>query len=802
MAIFTNRLKLINSVPTSAIAIIVATQLAATGSAFAQSATSSPADEQVNDRATDYSEIVVSARKKKETLLEVPLAITAFSSAEIEKRNVQDLVDVASFTPSLNVSSYGNSTSQRSQQTVIIRGMTPASSYSNTTTVFLNGAPLGGAGLIDGISDVAQIEIVKGPQSAYFGRATFAGAVNIITRAPGDEFKASFDALYGSYNWVDLKATVEGAIIPGILKARITGRHYAIDGQYRIDANPGYAYGAQSSKNLLGEIEFTPSSNLKVRAFGAYMVQDDGLSPLAKFTTPSFNCNPGGQNFICGKLPIMDPLGPNTSLPPAFYTALQSPAAAVRYKDLGLDHVGSASEILIGTMNVDWQIPDSDLTLSSVTAANRTLSDSNNDLSNEYRTATADRNPFDTYNYAAAFSQEVRLTTDQTKRLRGLIGANYQWQRTGQTNMGITQAGNFLAYAPSNINRNKALGFFGNVSFDVTEQVIVNLEGRYQIDKSFGFRRLARDGEAYEEQVPGLEATTKKFLPRAILQYKFLPDMQLYASYSKGTNPGLFNAALLSYSQALRDEVYRLTGAGIAVTPESINNYEIGYKGNLFNNRLQVELGIYYAKWRNQLISQTIYIDNFALTGINGPAVFGTLSNLGSTDLKGIEASLFFRLADGLTGSAGGSINDSKINSYANAADAQVLGIVGAPPLDLYEGNQLANYSKYSANVALDYNRALTDDLDGFVHVDYFYKSRMYNGPANLVWTPDTHNVNARVGTEFGQHKLELFVENLTNNKAYNGITSSIDINRRNQRIVYGSLPTPRRFGIRLHFEY
>jgi outer membrane receptor protein involved in Fe transport len=243
--------------------LVVAAALigAAPGSALAQSKPSDNSGQSVNAAAGDNSgqsvneaastmaEVLVTARKRSETLLEVPLAITAMSSVTMEKRGVDSLLGVADYTPSLNITNFGNSTTNRGSQTVIIRGMVPGTTYNQTTTVFINGAPLAASGIIDGISDVAQVEIIKGPQSAYFGRSTFGGAVNIITKAPGDKFKVSLDGTYGSYNWTDLKASVEGAIIPGKLAARLTGRYYQTDGYYGSPLSPGYKYGAQESKN-------------------------------------------------------------------------------------------------------------------------------------------------------------------------------------------------------------------------------------------------------------------------------------------------------------------------------------------------------------------------------------------------------------------------------------------------------------------------------------------------------------------------------------------------------------------------
>jgi len=779
--------------------------VASPATALAQTAPVDNSGQSVNAGATDMSEIVVTARKKSETLLEVPLAITAMSSATLEKRGVDNLIGVANYTPSLNITSFGNSTTNRAQQTVIVRGMVPGSTYSQTTTVFINGAPLAASGLIDGISDIAQVEIIKGPQSAYFGRSTFAGAVNIITKAPRDEFKVSVDALYGSYNWTDLKATIEGAIIPGKLSARITGRVYDTDGMYESPLSPGYKYGAQSSKNVLGELNFTPTEDLTIRAFGAYIKMDDGYQSFVKFDSSTFNCSPSAATrFICGTLPSRYPTTPNPAQIPASYLAqLKAPAAGIRYKDLGLDHGGSATEIKVGTLNITYVLPDTGLTFSSVTAANETHAEVLTDNSNP-GTATALRQFSDGPSYTGAFNQEFRITSDQSKRLRGTIGANYSASRKGFMGFNVAAPDYVFRVAAGPFNRNKTSSVFASASLDVTPKIIVNLEGRYQDSTTLGYSRsLDASGKVVEAKIAGLKDKTTEFLPRAIVQYKFAPRHQLFATYAKGTNPGLFNTAFVSYSPALKDYLGKTLGGGLAAGSEHITSYEAGYKGEFLEGRLQVDLGAYYAQWRDQLILQSLYIVDQSLTGIPGTFPVNMYSNNGATDLKGFEANFFFKATPSLTFSGGGSINDTKILKYTNTNSATLLGYApGTAPLDLFKGNQLAYGSKYSANVSVDYTHELTSSVDGYIHADAFYKSGQYGEPGNLVKTADTKRVNLRVGANYEASKFELFVENVFDNRAYLSTSPAFDQNEGNRSIMAAVLPTPRRIGVRFHTAY
>jgi len=778
---------------------------AAPGSALAEASPKETSGEAVNSKATDLAEVVVTARKVSETLLEAPLSITAMSSATIEKKGIDSLVGVANFTPSLNVTNFGNSTTNRGSQTVIIRGMVPGTTYNQTTTVFVNGAPLAASGIIDGISDVAQVEVIKGPQSAYFGRSTFGGAINIITKAPGDDFKVTLDALYGSYNWTDLKATVEGAIIPGKLDARISGRIYNLDGYYGTSATPGYKYGAQSSKNISGEIKFTPTDDLSVRLFGAYVKLDDGYQSFVKFPKSYFNCSPTpGNSIICGELPLIYPTSPNpASLTSAFLTDINSPTAkAIRYRDIGLDHPGSATEIRIATMNIDYSLP-AGFTFSSVSSANDNYGDVLQDVSNP-GTPDAQRQPNLAGSYNSELSQEFRLTSDPSKRLRGLIGVSYGQLHRGGTGMGITAPGYaFVISAGGPFNKHTTYGVFGSASLDVTDKIILNAEARLQETKTIGYTRSVVNGEAVETAVPGLVNKDRNFLPRFIAQYKFAPSQQVYFTYAQGENPGIFNTAYVTYSPALQQYLTNLLGGGLAAGPEKITSYEVGYKGDLFDGRLQMDVSAYYAQWRDQVIVQGLRIVNPALTGIPGTLATNMYSNQGATDLKGIEANFFYRIAPGLNVSGGGSINDTKILRYTNTNSAQFLGYSpGTAPLTIYEGNQLPYGSKYSANLSIDYNRPINAALDGYLHADAYYKSRQFGEPGNFYWTPATRRVNLRAGVNYKQSRFEVFVENLFDERAYLSTSPAFDATDGNRPIAAAVLPMPRRVGVRFHTEF
>src|SRR5690606_7085245 len=118
-------------------------------------------------------------------------------------------------------------------------------------------------------------------------------------------------------------------------------------------------------------------------AFGGYMKMDDGYQSFVRFPRSDFNCSPTpGNEIICGVLPLKYPDSPNPELlPPSFFDDINSPAAAIKYRDIGLDHGGSATEVRVGTLNITYDLPRTGLTLSSLTAANDYYSDQISDAS-------------------------------------------------------------------------------------------------------------------------------------------------------------------------------------------------------------------------------------------------------------------------------------------------------------------------------------------------------------------------------------------------------------------------------------
>jgi iron complex outermembrane receptor protein len=256
--------------------IIVSTLAAAAALAGGQYATA--ADGPTADDATAIAEITVTARRRDESILETPVAIIAVTGEDLEAKGITSFNQLADSVPGINISnvSVGAGRNDRSFQQITLRGFVPSNSNSTLTATFIDGVPVASATAISSVSDPARVEILKGPQAAYFGRNTFAGAVNVVNRLPGDEFAGNVSLMAGTRSNLDFQAAFEGPLVSDKLGFRVNLHRFSKDGSYRNTANPGETLGDQSttSVNLLLTLQAT--DNFSAKLFALYSEDDDG----------------------------------------------------------------------------------------------------------------------------------------------------------------------------------------------------------------------------------------------------------------------------------------------------------------------------------------------------------------------------------------------------------------------------------------------------------------------------------------------------------------------------------------------
>jgi iron complex outermembrane receptor protein len=769
----------------------------------------------VAETSGGLEEITVTARKREEKLLDVPIAITAFSAKTIEAEGITSIEDLAQFTPGLNYDGNigGSGRNDRSFPEYIIRGMVPFSSTDPNTTVFLNGAPVT-SGQVEGIEDIDRIEVLKGPQSAYFGRSTFAGAINFITKDPSNTFQGSIDALIGSRNWRDIRAVLEGPVVDGKLDVRATFRDYARDGSYGNQAAPGakasndQTLGDQSTRSGTFEALLTPTDNLKIKAFGMMWEDADGPSAqgvlLAKdpLTGKAILGNCYNNTYICGTLPSLPAGTPaaNTLVDSYIQNYINQAQGPLQQIEPLPSQYGLQRQAYHYSVGIEYYFESLGITVNSLTSGNRQEYSELQDLDNQDTSKIPNPYaafipgdqlyynwPFNVEERRHDFSQELRLTSEQDQPFRWLAGVSYEHVHYDDS---LGQGGPFgLSNYGSTANESTTYGGFIGLAYDILSDLTLDFDARYQVDKVSSFAPLTTLQDA---------GYVHSFIPRTSLQYKINPDVMVYATYSEGANPPVFNATLATLTAEQRAYVESL-GATPLIKPETLKNYEAGVKGRFWGGMATLSADIYYDIWTNQIVAQTIFVPNLD----KPPTQESFNTNLGKSTLKGIEIEGTIAPVDHLVIDGSGAINDTRIDQYQCALCAATTGssYVG--------GKQLPNVSKYSAHVGLQYSDIFPyiNDASWYARLDYTFKSGVYDTAANLAQTPDQNVVNLKAGLIYGPFQFEAFIDNVNNDTAFTSIQPNYDeaslgeTFARYDAIIVG-LPNLRTFGGRVKYRF
>ena len=245
-------------------------------------------------------EILVTARKRTETLQDTPVAITAISADQIADFGAQSLADLSKMTAGLLF----DSEFTRGANRPVIRGQANILGASGVS-YFIDGVYVSGSIDDYDLGDVERIEIVKGPQSALYGRNSYSGAINIVTRSPGEELRASVKAEAAGDEEFLVHASISGPIGEN-LAGGVTLRHYEMGGHVENQFD-GKDIGKQESRSISGVLTFTPNERLSIRARGYYAERDDGQPGIFARRYFDNNCYPddgalyaGAGRYFCG----------------------------------------------------------------------------------------------------------------------------------------------------------------------------------------------------------------------------------------------------------------------------------------------------------------------------------------------------------------------------------------------------------------------------------------------------------------------------------------------------------------------
>jgi iron complex outermembrane receptor protein len=791
--------------------------LAGVGSAALLTAWPAMAQGQEAQRAVGIEEIVVTARKREERLQDVPLSITAFTETELQRRNVQGLYDVARFTPSLSFEDFNGT-----NESPVIRGQTQTrinNPVQNVAT-FMDGIYLQRAYMTDvGLLEMERVEVVKGPQSALYGRDSFAGAINYVTKKPNFEaYEGSASVTVGTDKRIDGKAAVGGPIIADKLAFRIGGGISKSDGSWKNNhplADTEISGGTKGNLNGWNNKQFSitvgarPIENLSIEAswYHADLFQEAraaytlaGVRGVALGLTVlpgTLNCSPTtlppgsvfgapaipvtANTLWCGALPAVPDLGggrpPVPTIDPRSF-AQKGPVDIIRTQVRYEFTDEIAVQYLFGRA------------LSDVNSAGQASDDALRGVPNipglpinflvTRGHISFDSQPNGGYEMT---SHEVRAEFSG-ERLQMLGGVYYSRSRdtyrayayqllpNGTTpieNIPVGRTAIPNVQATDNFggttNKDEILGIFGSASYNVTDALRVAFEGRWtQEDKRLIDRPTLLGANVAARRFGLLGDRFRYFTPRATVDYKLTDENMLYATVAKGLKTGGFNGN----QNRISDESQRL------FLPETNWTYEIGSKNTFFDGRLQANLSVYYIDWKDMQLNETVRnpIPNIPLTV---PAVI--LGNVGGATTWGVELEGLFQATDNLSINYGLSWNDPQFKSGVRLLEFQLTSLnlagqtfpfcsPGLCPADgSVGGNTLPRTPKWKGVIGAQWQGDITDTLGYYVRGDVTYQSKAYLEGMNIGWVPSRTLFNASIGVTGENWDVQLWGRNLFDKK-------------------------------------
>lgn len=765
----------------SLIALMAASGFVAPGAALAQTPDSAEAD--------DGNVIVVTARGREENIQEVPLAITAFDADEIDNRGIQELDDVARFTPGFSFEDFSGGFAQP-----VIRGQaqTRVTALETNVSTFLDGIYIPRSWAVDlGTTNLERVEIVKGPQSARYGRNAFAGAINYLPK------KAKITG--------EISGEIEGTIgiddrydIGGFLNFSVND-WFAIAGSYNYSTYDG----SWENSHPFADLDIPgPSTEGNVGGWSNRSVSvsavaqlSDGIKVEASYNYFDVNNEARASRYIADSVGgILDPStvsATNTGLVPitncgatrffAFSplicgelpapgdTAIVDPRSFGSQAQTGIFRANIEAEITdgltfsytFGNVNGDVNIgtsgePDPINCGTLVGPAGGFAP-----LCNFQQTPVGDID-YD--------SHEARLTFDNNGSIRGAIGGFYSDgvdnSRFSSINIAPVTGPDFIPFNGTPVpNFSMDPGPFNILLTNARTTTEVNsVFGEVQWTSSSGTIRIGAEARYSETEITAEDIrrdisrndTFKVFTPRFTVEYDLNDEVLIFGTVARGAKAGGFNLTGSTEERRTFDPEFNWT-------------YELGAKSAFVGGRLILNGSIFYTDWTDIQVNAADE-DLTDPTNRNVPSI---TQNLGDATVFGVELAARFQATDNLSIDATFSHTDTEYSS--STVDSRFSrGVPGltAPCDDVVcntdgniGGNTVERTPPTQASFGVQWDGEFGDDDSYFIRADSSWQSSFYADSANLGEIPSRFLVNGSAGVQIDNFSVRIWARNLLDKK-------------------------------------
>jgi len=722
-------------------------------------------------------EIVVSARRRKETVQDTPIAITAVSTNQMEAEGITKMSDIQGQVPNLLMT---QQVTGGAALNMSLRGLSFADiekSFDPTVAVVVDGAFIGtSTGQLLDFFDIASIEVLRGPQGTLFGRNTIGGVINVQRSRPTDEYSGKFEMEGGSYNTVTGRGVFNAPLIKGLLDAKFFLFHTSTDGFLKY-ANTGQNGGGGDNTNFGASFLLTPTDT-----FNALLTLEKQTST---YDNSVANISKTGEVFCA----IVSAAQCNRNATTDIYTVF-GPKSASSYSSPG------------ATLELNW-----DLGFTKLISLSNYRSETDQDTENVGAT--------DPVLYGVErkgvyhqLSEEVRASGNIVKSLDYVAGvyffdSNYELiQHTGGGLFPGTVYPTVMYNSQQTTGISTSEAVFADFNWQFADQWRLNFGGRETFDKKQLDTRVPL-GALFGPLTDfgNHEVSFNKFTPKVSIDYRPTQEHMIYASVSEGYRSGGFNGRGLTQVSAVTP-----------FNPETVWSYEVGAKTAWFDRRLLANIAVFYTNYKK--IQETI-------TESGGSTGNITIEkNAANAKIKGVELDLTAKPADELTLRASIGYLNAHFSGFTNA-EAWSNPATGASGLHIYDysdvnpiyapkvtGSLAADYTievpygKYTTTLGYRYIAPYDQQIarDDSVPVPNNDGTTVLSSNDARVRTNVQNLLDASIGLSIpGQHgetTVAVFGRNLTNNR---GTSSAFTVAG---LWSFATAREPKVYGVRVGYKF
>lgn len=747
--------------------------------------------------ASRIEEVLVFARRRQESSQDVPIALDVLDKEVFFQRGLYQLNDVVDQSASV----YLEQGSVPQDLNLSIRGLTPTRGRPNMA-ILLDGIDIttesmitsGGSLLVDpALFDIEQIEIVKGPQHALYGRSAFAGAISYKTRMPGDEFAAAIETDIGDYGQQMLRGRIAGPVAD-TLSLGLSAATWSHDGFYDSPVT-GDDLGDRSGNSVAGTFVWTPNALWSISGRLSYEDSEFGVQPQAHLAPTEVFQMPASALGT-----VVDPTA--TTVPGIRGTAPDAGDLTISNSDNprtpGRDYPGSEQEVLRGTLNITRQFDDL-FGLGPAQVISLTHIAESDSFQYQDFNAFGRADDFPAYgeiwidNDTQLFSQEIRIQSIGDGPLTWTLGAEYWEENRDVLNGGVTcltfappfvtedfapACGPFVADVGTSFPRNADLwtrdiqhwAAFGLIGWEINEQWEVTLEGRYvdenldvsgpNLDNSIIDPLNLFGGGAVLFPTPAgqVEASTADsyIAPKITLQYRPADNVMTYLSVAEGIKPA---------------GISTVNGGGGTFQPdqgrfdqEQVVVYELGWKSDLADQRLRLNGALFFQDFTDKQVTSQVPDDNGFLINriVNADAeVYGAELDVTwfATDKLRLQAGYTFLESEftdftQLTSSAGAIAYTGGCEVVTTAAGLNTCRVD-------FTGNELERAPRHSFVGIASYRSELTASTDWFVELQSSFRDERYSNQSNLLEFDSYWLTDLRLGVAGRNWEVIAYADNL-----------------------------------------